>query len=228
MTIEEYFGDWVHIIDLKEADHILGRLKNSKEPVCPCLKDVFKAFRLCPLSQLRVVILGQDPYSNSLKGKPVATGLAFANNPSTPETTYSPSLEVLKESVIDYSIPHNRVNFDPSLESWEAQGVLLLNTALSCIQGKPGSHALLWQPFITSLLTKLSQHTTAVVYVLMGSSAQALEPYIAQNNNHIIRCKHPAWYARQHETMPSSIWRQVNSILIGLNDYGIEWYKSNE
>lgn len=222
MTIEEYFGDWAHIIDMKEADLILRRLKTSKESFCPHLKDVFKAFRLCPLSQLRVVIIGQDPYCNYLNNKPVATGLAFANSPDTPEASYSPSLEVLMESVIDYSVPHNRINFDTSLESWEAQGVLLLNTALSCTIGKPGSHALLWQPFISYFLTRLVQCTSAVIYVLMGSSAQALEPYIAKGCNHIIKCKHPAWYARQHEKMPN-IWRQINNILISLNGYGIEW-----
>lgn len=222
MTIEEYFGDWAHIIDLKETDHIIKVLKASKEPFCPHLKDVFKAFRLCPFSKLRVVVIGQDPYCNCLKGKPVATGLAFANSLSTPESLFSPSLEVLMESVIDYSIPHNKVNFDTSLESWEAQGVLLLNTALSCTQGKPGSHALLWHPFITSFLTRLVHRSWAVVYVLMGSSAQALEPYIAKGCNHIIKCKHPAWYARQHEKMPN-IWRQINNILINLNGYGIEW-----
>lgn len=224
MTIQQYFGDWARVVNLKEADHIMHLLAASREPVCPSLNNVFRAFRLCPLSKLRVVIIGQDPYCNYLGGNPVATGLAFANPPDTPYLSYSPSLKVLSESVINFSVPHHSIIFDPSLESWEEQGVLLLNTALSCTKGKPTSHTLLWRPFITSLLARLSSTTCAVVYVLMGSDAQSLESYIGPNN-HIIKCKHPAYYARRQEPMPSDVWYQVNNILLGLNGYGIQWYK---
>lgn len=204
MTIEEYFGDWAMVIDLKEASRIMQRLVASKEPVCPKLNDVFRAFRLCPLSSLRCVIIGQDPYCNFLNDSPVVTGLAFANTPGTPYDCFSPSLKVLSDSVTDFSVPHHSVNFDPSLEKWEEQGILLLNAALSCAKGKPSSHTLLWRPFISPLLTNLLRCTCAVVYVLMGSSVQSLESFIGPNN-HTIRCKHPAYYARKQEAMPSDI-----------------------
>ena len=174
MTIEEYFGDWSTVVDLKEADRITKRLSASQHLICPSLKDIFKAFRLCSFHNLRCVVLAQDPYPQ----KGVATGLAFANHTNTPESSYSPSLGILKESVIDYTIPHRRVNFDPSLEKWEAQGVLLLNSALSCEIGRVGSHVLLWRPFITSFLTSLSKYSTGIVYVLMGNQAQSLESCI--------------------------------------------------
>jgi uracil-DNA glycosylase len=102
MTIQEYFGDWSKLVDLNEADRILRRLSTSHYIICPQLKDIFKAFRLCTLNDLRVVIIGQDPYPQN----GIATGIAFANSPSTPSESYSASLEVLKESVIDYTIPH--------------------------------------------------------------------------------------------------------------------------
>ena len=225
MTIEEYFGDWSKVVDLKEADKIMKKLSSSHSRVCPQLKDIFKAFRLCPLDRLRAVCIGLDPYPTLRNGKPVATGIAFANSSDTPEERYSPSLEVLRESVIDYTLPHNTINFDPSLEKWEAQGVLLLNSALSCEVGRVGSHTLLWKPFITSLLTNLSRHLTGIVYVLMGNQAQSLEPYINKQFNHIIRIRHPSYYARQKTRMPSDVWRQVNDILIGQNGYGIKWYE---
>ena len=220
MSIEEYFGSWSDIVDLKEADRLIKIL--SKQQCCPLVKDVFRAFHLCSFLNLRVVILGQDPYPQ----KGVATGIAFANSPDTPEDSYSPSLSVLRESVINFTVPHRTVIFDPSLEKWEAQGVLLLNSALSCELGKPGSHALLWRPFMKSFLTKLSQSSSAIVYVLMGSQAQSFEPYIA-GNNYIIRCKHPAYYARVEERMPSDVWKQVNSILININGFGIKWYEES-
>lgn len=225
MTIEEYFGDWADIVDLKEADRVVRKLSTSKKTICPQIKDIFKAFRLCPFHTLRTVIIGQDPYNNIKGDKPVATGLAFANTSNTPERQYSPSLEILRESVIDYTIPHRTITFEPDLEKWEEQGVLLLNSALSCEAGRPGSHTLLWRPFITNLLANLSRCSSGIVYVLMGSQAQSLEPYINKGFNHVIRIRHPSYYARTKTRMPSDIWSQVNSILIGQNGYGIEWYK---
>ena len=220
MTIQEYFGDWSKVVDLQEADRIIKKLSASNHIICPQLKDIFKCFRLCSLNNLRVVIIGQDPYPQ----KGVATGLAFANSPDTPEDSYSPSLEILRESVINYTIPHRRVTFAPDLEKWEAQGVLLLNSALSCELGRVGSHTLLWRPFIKSLLTNLSKYHTGLVYLLMGTQAQSLEPYINKQFNHVIHIRHPSWYARQRQRMPSDIWQEINTILIGQNGYGIEWF----
>lgn len=164
------------------------------------------------------------PYPNIINGKPVATGIAFANSRDTPEDSYSPSLEVLRESVIDYSLPHGSINFDPSLEEWEKQGVLLLNSALSCEAGKPGSHYLLWKPFISSLLIALSKNAPGTVYVLMGNAAQSYLSYIDEKLNHVICTKHPSWYARQGEKMPHDLWKRIDNILIGQSGKGINWY----
>ena len=226
MTIEEYFGDWCKVVDLKEADRIIKYLLSLKKVICPKVKDIFKAFTLCPLSSLRVVIIGQDPYNNLRNGRPVATGLAFANPSDTPPEAYSKSLDVLMDSVIDFSLPHESIIFDPSLEKWEEQGVLLLNSALSCELGKPGSHSLLWRPFMTSLLTNLSKHTTGIVYVLLGNAAQSLESYINEDFNYIIKEKHPSWYARTNTPMPSDIWRRVCNILRDQNGTDIKWFNS--
>jgi uracil DNA glycosylase len=103
--------------------------------------------------------------------------------------------------------------------------VLFLNAALSCAKGKVGSHILMWRPFIKSLLINLSKARAGIVYVLMGETAISLEPCIDKGFNHIIRIRHPAWYARNGARMPSDIWRDINKILIGQNGYGIEWYE---
>jgi uracil-DNA glycosylase len=220
MTVQEYFGDWSKVVDLHEADRIIRKLSASNHVICPQLKDIFRAFTLCPLNSLRAVLIGQDPYPQ----RGIATGLAFANSPDTPDAKLSPSLEILKESVINYTIPHRTINFDPSLEKWEAQGVLLLNSALSCELGRVGSHTLLWRPFMKSLLTNLSKYRTGIVYLLMGTQAQTLEPYINRQFNYVVRIRHPSWYARQKQRMSSDIWQGINSILIGQNGYGIEWF----
>ena len=225
MTIEEYFGDWSKVIDTKEADKIVRRLAVGKQQVCPQIKDIFKAFTLCKLSNLKVVIVGQDPYSDLWKGKPRATGIAFANPTDTPKENYSHSLEILMESVIDFSYPHGNITFDPSLEEWEEQGVLMVNSALSCITGRPGSHRLLWRPFMASFLQNLSTYTNGIVYVLLGSQAQSFAPCISQRFNHIIKARHPSWYARNKCPMPHDLWSQIGEILIGMNGEGIQWYK---
>ena len=223
MTIQEYFGDWCKVIDTTEADRVLKKLISSKQIICPKIKDIFKAFTLCSLHDLKVVILSQDPYPQADR----ATGIAFANSKDTLQDNYSPSLEVLMESVIDFSCPHDNIIFDPSLEKWEAQGVLMLNSALSCTLGKPGSHSLMWRPFIKTFLTNLSCYDTGIIYVLIGTEAQSFLPYINSKYNHIIYTKHPSWYARNHIPMPSDLWHQINKILIGMYGYGIEWYKED-
>lgn len=222
MTREEYFGDWCKIMDMDMLESILNRLPSN---ICPLSRDIFKAFNLCSLKDLKVLILGQDPYFNFRNGKPVATGIAFANSKDTPESSYSPSLEILRESIIDFTKPHGLVTFDVSLEELEGQGVLFLNSALTCLPGNPGSHVLLWRPFMQSLLSSLSKYMTGCVYVLMGSQAQSFEPYINKGFNHVIRIRHPAYYARAKVKMPSDIWSEVNDILVSKYGYGIEWYK---
>lgn len=165
------------------------------------------------------------PYPTMVNGIPVATGVAFANSKDTLEEDYSPSLNILIDSIIDFTLPHGNIIFDSSLEKWETQGVLLLNSALSCFAGKTGSHTLMWRPFIKSFLLNLSNYDTGIIYVLMGKEAQSFEPYINKQYNHIIKVNHPSWYARNHISMPSNLWYQINDILIDKYGYGIEWYK---
>ena len=202
----------------------MRKMVTSKETICPNAKDIFKAFKCCPFNDLRLVVIGQDPYNNLRDGKPVATGIAFANSKETTEKNLSPSLKILRDSLIDFTIPHGQINFDTSLEKWEKQGVLLLNSALSCLAGKAGSHYLIWVQFIRNLLANLSKHFTGLVYVLMGSQAKGFENCINKQFNHIIKVQHPAWFARTGEPFPKDLWKQVNDILIGQNGYGIKWY----
>ena len=226
MSIEEFFGEWSKVIDLKEAERVTRRLAVSDVPLCPKLKDIFKAFTLCPLKDLRVVIIGQDPYNNTDKsGNPVATGIAFANSSGTSKECFSPSLEKLSESLIDYTVPHRTVIFDPSLEKLEAQGVLLLNAALTCEQGKANSHYLIWRPFMRGLLKNLSNYHSNIVYVLMGSAAQAYEAFIDSEHNKVFHIRHPSWYARTNTRMPSDIWREANEYLFKQYGTKIEWYQ---
>ena len=158
MTKEEYFGDWLKVLPEVEMIDILKKLSPIKDRICPEFKDIFKAFNKCPYRDLRLVIVGQDPYPQ----KGIATGIAFANYNNTLEKDLSPSLQIIKESVINYEVSHNLITFASELEEWEEQGVLLLNTALTCEINKPGSHSLLWRPFICKLIKQICSYNSGI------------------------------------------------------------------
>lgn len=221
MTIDEYFGDWMRVIDKTEAMKIMGWLKTvNTNLLCPSIRNVFKAFELCPYRELKAVFIGQDPYSQ----KGVATGILFGNKPDVPEDKLSPSLQVIKEAVINYEIPHYGLRFDNTLESWAKQGILMINSALTCNLNQIGSDVMIWRPFITKLLKNLSENDTAIIYVLFGKQAQTLRPYINDKTNHIIEVEHPAYFARTKTKMPYSVFIKVNSIVKNLTGVPFVWY----
>lgn len=224
MTIDEYFGDWMKVLDRNETMKIMGWLKSiNQSTLCPSIKDVFKAFKLCPYNKCRVIFIGQDPYPQ----KDVAQGVLFGNVSDTPENKLSPSLQVIKESVINFEIPHNLITFDPTLESWAKQGILMINSALTTEIGKIGVHMMKWRPFMIAFLKQMSVLNPGIIYVLFGSKAQILEPYI-NKNNYVLKIEHPAYFARMKKKMPSDIWKFINRLLYDLYGERIEWFKEEK
>ena len=224
MTIDEYFGDWMKVLDRNETMKIMGWLRTvNKETLCPNIKDVFKAFKLCPYNKCRVIFVGQDPYPQ----RGVAQGVLFGNSSDTPENKLSPSLQVIKESVINFEIPHNLITFDPTLESWTKQGILMINSALTTEVGKIGVHMMKWRPFMIAFLKQMSMINPGIIYVLFGSQAQILEPYISKNN-YVLKIEHPAYFARTNKKMPYHIWKDINKILYDLYGEKIEWFKEEK
>ena len=224
MTIDEYFGDWMKVLDRNETMKIMGWLKNiNQSTLCPNIKDVFKAFKLCPYNKCRVVFVSQDPYPQ----RGVAQGVLFGNSSDTPENKLSPSLQIIKESVINFEIPHNLITFDPTLESWAKQGILMINSALTTEVGKIGVHMMKWRPFMIAFLKQMSMINPGIIYVLFGSQAQILEPYISKNN-YVLKIEHPAYFARTNKKMPYHIWKDINKILYDLYGERIEWFKEEK
>lgn len=221
MTPQEYFGDWSKVIDFNELNVVLVKLQGiDPELLCPSPGNVFRAFKLCPYKELRVVFLGQDPYPQ----KGVATGVLFGNKKRTPEDKLSPSLEVIKECCINYEVPNGPIEFDNTLESWAKQGILMINSALTCKVNEIGSHVMMWRKFIATLLKNLSYRETGIIYVLFGRQAQTFEPYIDSKYNHIIKVEHPAYFARANKIMPYSVFTDVNKLLQGQYGETIKWY----
>lgn len=221
MTIDEYFGDWMKVLDRAETMKMMGWLRTiNQTTLCPSIRNVFRAFKLCPYNECRVVFIGQDPYPQ----KGVAQGVLFGNSSDTPEDKLSSSLQVVKESVINFEIPHNLITFDPTLESWAKQGILMINSALTTEIGKVGVHMMKWRPFIIAFLKQMSLVNPGIIYVLFGSQAQILEPYIGKNN-YVLKIEHPAYFARLNKRMPSDIWYKINDLVYSLYGERIKWYK---
>lgn len=223
MTLEEYFGRWMRVTDKRELESVLSKLgpEYKRKPICPAQSNVFKAFEVCPYDKLKVVMLGQDPYPQ----KGVATGILFGNKEGTRDEDLSPSLQIIKEAAINFEIPHNCIIFDPTLESWAKQGILMINSALTVEMNKIGSHVMLWRPFIASLLKKLSENETGIIYVLFGKQAQTFKPYINKQFNTVLEENHPAYFARTGEAMPHTVFEQISKLTKGMYGMPITWYQ---
>lgn len=223
MTLNEYFGDWMKVIDRAELNNVMAKVGQEyrRKSLCPAQSDVFRAFELCHLKDLKVVMLFQDPYPQ----KGVATGIAIGNRKEVNEDNLSPSLKVVKEAVINLEIQHYCITFDQTLESWAKQGILMINSALTVEMNRIGSHVMMWRPFIAKLLKNLSEYDTAIVYVLFGRQAQTFKPYINSRFNHIIEIEHPAYFARSGTKMPHQLFIDISNRVKGIYGVPIKWYE---
>ena len=157
--------------------------------VYPPAKQVFRAFELCALSQLKVVIIGQDPYH----GPNQANGLCFSVHPGV---RIPPSLQnIFKElqTDIDRFSPPSSGN----LESWAKQGILLLNAVLTVEAGKPGSHkAFGWEHFTDAVIRHINQQKQHVVFLLWGNYAISKQTLIDADKHLVLCAAHPSPLAR--------------------------------
>ena len=227
MTLDEYFGDWMKVIDRAELNNVMAKVGQEyrRKPLCPAQSDVFRAFELCSLNNLKIVMLGMEPYPDKYMGKPRATGILFGNRKEVDEDNLSPSLNIVKEAAINFEVPHYCITFDNSLESWSKQGILMINSALTVEMNRIGSHVMLWRPFIAKLLKNLSEYNTAIVYVLFGRQAQTFKPYINNRFNHIIKIEHPAHFARSGTRMPHQLFVAISNKVKEIYGVPIKWYE---
>jgi uracil-DNA glycosylase len=212
-----YLGNWVKVINFNILNPILSLLQEeyAHKIVFPSQNNVFRAFNKCTYENLKIVILSQDPYFQ----KDRATGLSFANSLIFNDDV-SPSLKIIQESIrsIDKDSMQNI-----TLEHLASQGILLLNSSLTVIENQPGSHLMLWRPFISNLLAQLSINKTGIIYVLLGECAKTFKPYINKDTNIILEEKHPAYYARNNMQMPSTIFKQINMLVKAMYNTSIHW-----
>lgn len=213
---------WEHILVSPSINKTLCFLERKyKEgiPIFPSQENVFNAFKECPYKDLKVVMLGQDPYPQ----RGYATGLLFANPVDT--IKLSPSLELVKDRIYkDFYLPNPEdFHFDITMKKWAHQGMLLLNSSLTVTENKPGSHSVLWFPFIKDMLIRLSEVNSGIIYLLIGSVAQMFKPFINEKSNYVFCYKHPAYYARIGTEFICDGFLKTNEILKKNNGFTIEF-----
>ncbi len=182
----------------------------------PGLKHAFRAFECCPFADTRVVILGQDPYP--FPG--VADGLAFSCSLTG---KVQPSLRYMFEGINRLFPSETPAEQNPDLLRWANQGVLLLNSALTCEIGKPGSHQEIWRDFMIYVIDKLCTEKMDLVFVLMGKQAQTFVHHI--RNAKVINTTHPASaaYAKAKQWQGADAFVEVNKYLESIGSTPVSW-----
>lgn len=205
--------------DFAEILQKLKVLRDEDKRFTPPLKEIFTAFEQCPYKDLKVVIIGQDPYPQL----GVADGIAFSCSKTK---VMQPSLKYLLEAVEETVYAGFPVQEDPDLTRWANQGVLLLNTALTVQVNSVGSHYDLWQSFIAYVIDILSWNNPGLIWVFMGKKAQELENLVA-SNHYKFMVSHPASAAYQKASKweCDDVFNKINNILEANNgqEYKIKW-----
>ena len=202
--LKNKLGDWWPVLkpifDSQKFMALRDALKQeySSGHVYPSQGNVFRAFELTQFHDLRVVILGQDPYHNG-----IATGLAFATN----NGKMSPSLRNIVKELHDSYYVDVKDDFDTSLEHWARQGVLLINTSLTVRKGQPNSHKKIWDGFTLQVIKRIIANHNKIVFVAWGKDAadlmtkayvkheepiMSLFPEECETSHHLLTAPHPA------------------------------------
>lgn len=176
-------------INSSDFDKILFQLYSLKEQnkrFTPPIKHVFKAFEDCNYVNLKVVILAEDPYEQL----GVANGVAFCcNNMQKIKLNLKNFIKSIYKTVHpDLEIPET---VDPSLNYLSQQGVLLLNTSLTCEIDKKVSHYNIWKDFISYFIDSINNKKENVVFILLGKNAHTYEDLIDEDKHYIIKASHP-------------------------------------
>jgi uracil-DNA glycosylase len=193
-----------------EVERSLGKTIFPKE------KDIFTAFDFTAFDDVKVVILGQDPYHGSGQ----AHGLSFS---VLPGVKIPPSLRNMYKELADdidgFVIPEHGY-----LESWAKQGVLLLNTVLTVEEGKAHSHAKLgWETFTDSIIEQINKNKENVIFLLWGAHAQKKGANIDDTRHSILKAPHPSPLSAHRGFFGCKHFSQVNELLKSKNVSEINW-----
>lgn len=223
---EKYMADaltWRDVLaQEKEQEwfkNILSTVEKERQAgktIYPPAKEVFNALRLTELSQIKVVILGQDPYH----GPNQAHGLAFSVRPGiAPPPSLVNMYKELASSISGFTPPEHGF-----LESWARQGVLLLNTVLTVERGQAHSHARIgWETFTDHVIAAINRHREGIVFLLWGSHAQKKGSIIDRQRHHVLQAPHPSPLSAHRGFFGCDHFIKANQILTEQGSSPIDW-----
>ncbi len=189
--------------------------KEYKEKIVyPPKRDILRALKLTDYNDVKVVILGQDPYH----GENEANGLSFSVNEGI---KLPPSLKnIYKELYDDLGITKTTGD----LTSWANQGVLLLNSVLTVLKDTPTSHSKIgWQEYTDAIIKKLNEREKPIVFILWGNYARSKKNLITNKRHYIIESTHPSPFSANSGFFGSRPFSKTNEFLKKNNIKEIEW-----
>lgn len=188
----------------------------SSKVVYPPQENIFNAFHLTPFKNVKVVILGQDPYH----GPNQANGLSFSVKEGV---VLPPSLRNIYKELADDLDVYNSLSGD--LSHWAKQGVLLLNAILTVEQKMPGAHQKQgWEQFTDRVIEVLSEERESIVFILWGSYAQKKGKHIDRTKHFVIETVHPSPLSVYRGFFGSKPFSKTNDFLISKKQKPIDWY----
>lgn len=214
-------NDWDLVLDDEFKKEYFKNIKYfvdseySNKSIYPPYDEIFNAFKLTPLSNVKVVVLGQDPYHEAGQ----AHGLAF----STPNGRPIPrSLKnIFKEINAEYNCP---IPESGCLESWAKQGVFLLNTVLTVEEGNANSHSECgWQTFTDNVIKILNKQTQPIVFLLWGKQAERKKELITNSNHLVLITSHPSPFSARRGFFGSNHFKLANEFLSENDVDEINW-----
>ena len=202
---KEYFKNIVKFINIAYKEREIYPPKNK----------ILRALSLCDYNNVKVVILGQDPYH----GMGEANGLSFAVSEGI---KLPPSLKnIYKELYDDLGIEPST---NGNLECWAREGVLLLNAVLTVEKDKPASHKNIgWEEFTDSIIKLLNEKETPVVFILWGNFAKSKKQFITNSKHLVIESSHPSPFSANYGFFGSKPFSRTNKFLRDNNIKEINW-----
>ena len=202
------------LTDFVRAEYVAAA-KGESPPVYPAARNIFRSFEKCGLDDLKVVIIGQDPYH----GPGQAGGLCFSVNDGVP---FPPSLRnIFKEIHDDLGTP---VPATGNLDRWAEQGVLLLNASLTVREGQANSHSDRgWQTFTDAVVGALGEVKQGVVYMLWGAFAQRKGERLDSAQNCILKAAHPSPLSAHNGFFGCRHFSKANEYLVQTGKTPIVW-----
>ena len=214
-------NDWQSLLEDEFNQNYYQKLRQfliteyRTKTIYPDMHDIFNALHYTAYKDIKVVILGQDPYH----GPNQAHGLSFSVKPGIAPPPSLVNITKELQSDLNCTIPNNGF-----LKKWAEQGVLLLNTVLTVVAGQANSHRNIgWETFTDKVITLLNERQDPIVFILWGNNAHSKSNLITNPNHYIIKSPHPSPLSAFRGFFGSRPFSKANNFLSSLGKIPIDW-----